>query len=233
MENKMIVANLKNYMNYPDTLMYLNEIKDIKDDVIFIPSNIYLTLFKGFNLGVQDISYLNEITTGEITASLVKSMGINYVMISHNERLINLNETTDIINKKIDNALHNDLKVIFCVGEIEKCDFDIACNIILNRLKETIFKIDESKIKNIIIAYEPFYAINSGVTQDILFTQKIVKFIKKSIFDRFNTEISVLYGGSVSDDNIESLKTLEVDGFLIGKASTKSISLKNVVRSIR
>ena len=118
MENKMIVANLKNYMNYPDTLMYLNEIKDIKDDVIFIPSNIYLTLFKGFNLGVQDISYLNEITTGEITASLVKSMGINYVMISHNERLINLNETTDIINKKIDNALQNDLKVIFCVNKI-------------------------------------------------------------------------------------------------------------------
>lgn len=236
MENKIIVANLKNYMSYSDTMSYLDCVEELKDEVIFVPTNIYIPYFldRNHTVGIQDISHLEGITTGEVSADQAASLGIKYTIIGHNERVINLNETDNILNKKINNSLKNKLKIVFCVGEKEKSKFDITCNVIKEKLENTLFNLNKEEIKNIIIAYEPFWAIGSDKVPTNDFTQKIVKFIKDLIFDRFNFKISVLYGGSVKESNIDDLKNISnIDGFLIGEASIDSSKLVKIVRSTK
>lgn len=235
MANRIIIANLKNGVSYSETLNYLDDVSSLKNDVVFAPSNIYLPMFldKGYKICAQDVSSTNIVTTGEVTGYQLKSLGADYVIVSHNERVVNLAESIMLSYKKLKNALESNLKVIFCVGEIDKIDFDSACKSVLKKLEDTIFKIDKSLISNVILAYEPFYAINNSNSFDFDFTQKIVKFIKNTVYDRFNYNISVLYGGGVNKSNIDLLNKLEVEGFLIGKSSLDSSELKKVVGSIR
>lgn len=236
MANKIIVANLKNYMSYNDTVNYLDQVESLKNEVIFVPTNIYIPYFieRKHLVGIQDISHLEGITSGEVSADQAKSIGIKYTIIGHNERIVYLNESNKIINKKINNALSNDLKIIFCVGEKEKTSLDNTFKYIKEVFENTLFKLNNEQIKNIIIAYEPFWTIGSDIIPDNDFTQKIVKFIKDLIFDRFNFKISVLYGGSVKESSISDLEKISnIDGFLIGEASIDGCKFVNLVRSTK
>ena len=221
----IVVANLKAYMTYEDILKYKD---NIPNNVIVCPSNLYIPFFLNhkYKVGIQDISiYDTGAHTGEICASQVKELGVEYAIIGHSER--RSKETDDEINKKVLKALENNLKVILCIGENkdenknEKIEYQI-----LNDLKNV------SNLDNVIIAYEPVWCIGTGITPTNEQIEETIKFIQSIFQKSFTTSAKILYGGSVDKNNINTLKKINLSGFLIGKASTDYEHLKEIVDSL-
>ena len=221
----IVVANLKAYMTYKDILKYKD---NVPNNVIVCPSNLHIPFFLNHNykVGIQDISiYDTGAHTGEICASQVKELGVEYVIIGHSER--RSKETDDEINKKVLKALENNLKVILCIGENkdenknEKIEYQI-----LNDLKNV------SNLDNVIIAYEPVWCIGTGITPTNEQIEETIKFIQSIFQKSFTTSAKILYGGSVDKNNINTLKKINLSGFLIGKASTDYEHLKEIVDSL-
>lgn len=221
----IVVANLKAYMTYKDILKYKD---NIPDNVIVCPSNLHIPFFLNHNykVGIQDISiYDTGAHTGEICASQVKELGVEYAIIGHSER--RSKETDDEINKKVLKALENNLKVILCIGENkdenknEKIEYQI-----LNDLKNV------SNLDNVIIAYEPVWCIGTGITPTNEQIEETIKFIQSIFQKNFTTNAKILYGGSVDKNNINTLTKINLSGFLIGKASTDYEHLKEIVDSL-
>ena len=224
---KLILANLKMYQNTKiDVKNYLNDLNKEKDKFIAFPPIIYLDRFiqNGYTCGIQNISIHKEgPPTGETSALSIKDMGAKYILIGHSEIRQSNNETDDLINIKIKNALNHDLIPILCIGEnLEAYNQNQTKEI----LKTQIFNALKDVDKEIIISYEPVWAIGTGKTPTNEEITDIVNYIK----NLFNYKIKVLYGGSVSEENIEKLNQItNIDGFLIGKAATNPNSLKKII----
>jgi len=225
---KLVVGNLKMYMNLEETKEYISVLKGFNNDnVVICPSYIYLHYFLGhnFNLGVQNIfSELNGAYTGEISVLQVKEMGVKYVILGHSERRITLNESNEFINEKVIKSINNGLKVILCIGEHEGCEDkeEFLKSQIDNCLKEV-------KLDNIIIAYEPVWSIGTGKTPTNEEIKNTIDFIKGYI----NRNIKVLYGGSVTANNINLLNQIDnVDGFLVGGSSRNAIEFLEIISSV-
>lgn len=223
---KLVLANLKMYFNtIKDIQNYLNELKDEKENFIAFPPTIYLERFLncGFTCGIQNISVHKEgAHTGEVSAPSVSELGVQYALIGHSE-IRQAGESDELINQKIKTALNHNLKVILCVGEnIEAYNQSKTKEIINDQISKALKNIDEE----IIISYEPVWAIGTGKTPTNNEIEDIVNYIKSL----FNYDIKVLYGGSVSEKNIETLNQIKnVDGFLIGYAATIPSSLKKII----
>ena len=225
--NKIIVLNQKSYMEYNEVLNFINEIKDNirRDlDVIICPSSIYLPYYKGkydFKLGSQNV-YIKNIT-GEYTSKSLKSMGVNYVIIGHFERKYYLNEDSNLINLKIKDAINNNLIPIVCLGETkEEKELLRTGDVLIRQLKE-----------DILIAYEPGYSIGTSILPTTSELEEVIKLIKDNIFRKYNCNIKVLYGGSVDETNIEKLnKIKDLDGYLIGKNSSSSAKIIQIMNKI-
>ena len=223
MKNKLLVGNLKMNLNKEDILSYLEKTKQIHSkNVVFCPSSLYLPYFLNQNLevGVQNVFYEEKgAYTGEISPSQVKSMGANYVILGHSERRLYFHETEEILNKKIQKSLENNLKVIYCIGENKKEKEEGKTKEILKRELEILKNYPNEK--NIIIAYEPIWAIGTGLVPNNKIIYEMANFIKEYLKETLK-EIKVLYGRSVDDKNIKELNKIEnIDGFLVGGASTK------------
>ena len=224
---KLILANLKMYQNTKiDVKNYLNDLNKEKDKFIAFPPIIYLDRFiqNGYICGIQNISIHKEGPhTGETSALSIKDMGAKYILIGHSEIRQSNNETDDLINIKIKNALNHDLIPILCIGEnLEAYNQNQTKEI----LKTQIFNALKDVDKEIIISYEPVWAIGTSKTPTNEEITDIVNYIKSL----FNYKIKVLYGGSVSEENIEKLNQItNIDGFLIGKAATNPNSLKKII----
>jgi len=225
---KLIIGNLKNYMDFSETIQYLKQIENI-ENIIICPSNIYIPYFlnKKYKVGIQNISSNAKTCTGEITAKQAKSLGINYTIVGHSERRNNFNETNDIVNSKIKEALKEKLNVILCIGEkLEEKD-----NAIELLEKQIIECLKDIELDNIVIAYEPVWAIGTGMTPTLDDIDIIIKNIKNIVRKTYNKEIKVLYGGSVNSDNIVNIIEL-TDGVLIGKASTNAVELLKIIEVV-
>jgi triosephosphate isomerase len=165
--------------------------------------------------------------TGEISASMVKSTGANYVIIGHSERRIYFNEDNLLLNKKTKIALKNDLKVIFCCGEVlSERESGNHYATVKKQLEEGLTNLREDEFRNIIIAYEPVWAIGTGVTATSEQAQEMHKFIRDFLSEHYDKSmaenISILYGGSCNPGNARELFSMpDVDGGLIGGASLK------------
>lgn len=228
MKNKLVVGNMKMNMLTSDIGDYLEKINDKIDNeqVVICPTSIYIPYFlkHNYKVGLQNVFFRSEgAYTGEISPLQAASMGISYVIIGHSERRNYFEENDSTINKKIIEALKYDLKVIFCVGEtLEEKNLLKTARVIKRQLINGLRNIEEENLKNIIIAYEPVWAIGTSVTptnKDISETANYIKGIVHGIYE--NTNIPVLYGGSVNEQNIKELnKVEEIDGFLVGGAST-------------
>lgn len=223
MENKIIVGNIKMNMKYGEIANYTACFSRIHNkNIIICPSNIYIPYFLNYDysVGSQDVcSYEDENCTGEVSASQLSSIGVKYTMVGHNERRKKLNETDIDINRKIKNALKSKLKVILCIGENYE-DFKLLKKdkVLKRQIRDALFGVED--LKNIIIAYEPAWAIGSNNALDIKELDSTAKYIKDLIFDLYNQTIKVLYGGSINEKNIEKYNKVEsIDGFLIGTAS--------------
>ncbi len=166
--------------------------------------------------------------TGEISASMLASVGCSYVLVGHSERRCYFNETNEELIKKIKSALDNNLKPIFCIGEtLEQRQYHTHFTVISHQLSEVLKSFTDAEFSNIVIAYEPVWAIGTGETATSNQAQEMHAFIRKEIAQLYSQSIAqettILYGGSCNAQNAQELFSCEdVDGGLIGGASLKA-----------
>lgn len=232
---KMLLANMKMNLSLEQINDYIERTRDFKDDIIVIPSSIYIPYFikNNYRVGIQNISrFDNGAYTGDISASQVKSMGVDYTLIGHSERRNIFNESLDDVRNKVIKALENNLKVILCIGEsLEQKNNNLTEKVLNEQITSALDGID---ISNIIIAYEPIYSIGTGIIPTNEEIENVTSYIKKVVKELHNKDIDVLYGGSVNDKNIQSLKTIDnVSGFLIGGASLDPNKLLTMLNEVR
>ncbi|MDK2802207.1 MAG: triose-phosphate isomerase [Oscillospiraceae bacterium] len=203
------------------------------DIIICVPftnleTAINLTKDTDIKVGAQNCHFENSgAFTGEISPVMLSEMGVEYVIIGHSERRQYFLETDDTINKKIKSAISHDLKVILCIGEsLEEREKEITENIVSKQLKLALSNIQEIDLKNIVIAYEPIWAIGTGKTATSKQANNVCKFIRSTILKLYSEvsadNILIQYGGSMNSANAsELISEKDIDGGLIGGASLK------------
>ena len=175
--------------------------------------------------------------TGEISAKMLSSIGIKTTIIGHSERREYFSETHEILKNKVDTSIENSIKIIFCFGEeLKDRKTNNHFNIISNQISESLFHLSSLDWDNIILAYEPVWAIGTGETASSDQVQEMHSFIRSFIAQKYSTElaqkISILYGGSVKPNNAKEIFSMEdVDGGLIGGASLNSKDFFSIVNS--
>jgi triosephosphate isomerase len=189
-------------------------------------------------LGAQNVYHEdNGAYTGEISPLMLKSVGCEYVIIGHSERRTIFKESNETINKKIKKALEHGLKVIFCIGEtLDEREKNITNDVVKKQVIEGLLDIDEKAISNMIIAYEPVWAIGTGRNATPQQAQDVHKFIRKLIEDKYSSgiadDLTIQYGGSVKPDNArELLSQPDIDGALVGGACLKAESFIEIIKA--
>lgn len=242
----LIAANWKMNMNIKNSISFINffktYIKVIKNkEIVICPPFTLLNkineLLKNtkITLGAQNMYFeKNGAFTGEVSASMLKDIGCEYVILGHSERRQYFNESDSLINKKIKAALNNNLKPILCIGEtLEQRENDQTMKIIKDPLLNCLKDIDDNKMKNIVIAYEPIWAIGTGKNATPKQAEEVHKFIRKLLTNNYNKNISknirIIYGGSMKPENAEELlKMPNIDGGLVGGASLDAKSFARI-----
>ena len=227
--SKMVVGNLKMNLNFKQIASYLKKVNPKIDskNVVICPTSIYIPYFLSnkYKVGIQD-TFLTDsgAYTGEVSPLQASSMGVSYTIIGHSERRINLKENDEMINKKVITALNNHMKVIICIGEtLEEQKMLKTDKIIKRQLINALKGLNPNMLENVVIAYEPVWAIGTNQTPTNTDIESMVKYIKMLVKNNFNCQdIKVLYGGSVNAKNIYKLNRIrDLDGYLVGGASTK------------
>jgi triosephosphate isomerase len=168
---------------------------------------------------------------------MIASFGAQYVILGHSERRVNFNETNELLKIKVQQALINNLKVIFCCGEsLKQRNSEEHFEFIRLQISESLFHLTEADFRKIIIAYEPIWAIGTGVTASSVQAQEVHSFIRSIIEERYgggiSQEISILYGGSCSPLNaVELFSQEDIDGGLIGGASLDADDFVSIINS--
>jgi len=176
--------------------------------------------------------------TGEVSAEMLKSIGITTVILGHSERREYFDETNDLLAKKVDAALKNGMRVIFCFGEVlDDRKSGWAESVVKTQLKESLFHLDKSAFENIILAYEPVWAIGTGETATPEQAQEMHKHVRNVLAEKYDDNlaesVSILYGGSVKPNNAKEIFSKpDVDGGLIGGASLKADDFYAIVNAI-
>lgn len=176
--------------------------------------------------------------TGEISAPILKSAGVEYVIIGHSERREYFSETSAMLAKKVDQALANGLKVIFCCGEpLAIRDADTQNEYVGQQINEGIFHLSADAMKNVVIAYEPIWAIGTGRTASTQQAQDMHAYIRSVLVGKYGADVaaatSILYGGSCKPSNAAELfACADVDGGLIGGASLKADEFLGIITAM-
>lgn len=237
---KLIIGNQKSYLDSKSVDEFIHGSLNFAthSNIIICPSSIYVERFKKtpYLLGSQNVSnYSSGSTTGELSAEQLNSIGIQFAIVGHSERRKYQNENNSDVNIKIKQLLNHNIIPILCVGETQA---DRQTNkqkeIISTELIEALKDLSTDSVEKIIIAYEPIWAIGTGVLPANNQIDEMAKYIKNIIKEQYNCDSKVLYGGSVSADNVEILNQItSVDGYLIGGASTKIEEFKNIAAKCR
>lgn len=250
MRQKIVAGNWKMNKNAEETEDLLNQLidqlpNDVEAHIIVAPTFVNLASavqhleFTNIEVAAQNMHQAeNGAYTGEISADMLRSIGVHLVIIGHSERRAYFGETDSILAYKVDTALKNYMKVIFCFGEeLKDRQSGNHFNIVENQLRDGLFHIAKEAWANIILAYEPVWAIGTGETASPDQAQEMHEFIRETIRKSFGSEIaedvSILYGGSVKPDNAKEIFSKpDVDGGLIGGAALKAEDFAAIVAGI-
>ena len=237
MENKLIIANHKMNMDAKEVSVYLKELGKIDNkNLVICPTSIYIPYFlkKKYKVGIQN-TFIHESGsyTGEVSPKQAKSLGVSYTILGHSERRSYLDESDTLINKKLLEALNNDLKVILCIGETLEERNMLKTDRILKRQVINALR-DVELIDNVIVAYEPIWAIGTGIVPTNKEISSTISYIKTIIDNLYpGNNVKIIYGGSVNDKNIKELnKIKEVDGFLVGGASLNTKTFLKIIEVV-
>jgi triosephosphate isomerase len=249
MRRNIVAGNWKMNKKFPDGINLIREIKDksgslnnvkliISPPYIFLNDASNLTSDSDIKIAAQNCS--NEESgafTGEISTSMLKSANVSHVILGHSERRAYYGETDELINQKIKLCIKHNLIPIVCCGEVlEERESDEHFTVVSTQLKGMFNAIAPDEFKQIIIAYEPVWAIGTGKTASPDQAQEMHQFIRKIITDSYGLEIandlSILYGGSCKPSNAKELfANADVDGGLIGGASLNADDFLAIAKS--
>ena len=250
MRKKIIAANWKMNKDVNETSEFISAFKkqmedyDCQAEVVICPPftalHVAAKLLQGsaLKLGAQNLHYENDgAYTGEISAKMLKSLGVTYVIVGHSERRQYFGETDEIVAKKVKKALSSDLKVILCVGEtLSERDGGIMEKVLERQVKAAFGGLNEQELSALVVAYEPIWAIGTGRNATPQQAEDAHAFIRFTIARIFNKDaalaLTIQYGGSVKPDNTSQLLSEpDVDGALVGGASLSADSFAKIVKS--
>ena len=246
MRRKVIAGNWKMNMLPNEAMAFIEGlaplVKNSEVEVILcVPyTDLFYSLLTAqdtnIKIGAQNMHWEESgAYTGEVSGKMLKSIGVEYVIIGHSERRQYFNETDETVNKKIKSAFANELKPIVCVGEtLEQREAGKAEEIITNQTKIALDGLTEEQVENTIIAYEPIWAIGTGKTATAEDANNSIKAIRNEIAKNYGQNIAdkviIQYGGSVKASNAKELfSTSDIDGGLVGGASLKVEEFANIV----
>lgn len=246
MRRKVIAGNWKMNMLPNEAIEYIEAfapmVKDTDNEVILcVPyTNLFYTLMnaQGTNIkiGAQNMHYAeNGAYTGEVSPQMLKSIGVEYVIIGHSERRQYYNETDETVNKKVKAAYEVGLKPIVCVGEsLEEREAGKTESIITNQTRLALEGLSNADVEATIIAYEPIWAIGTGKTATSEDANNSIKAIRAEIARIYGNDVAekviIQYGGSVKSSNAKELfTTTDIDGGLVGGASLKPDEFSKIV----
>ena len=230
MRQKIVAGNWKMHKNAEETEDLLNELiaklpNDVEAQIIVAPTFINLASavdhleFTNIAVAAQNMSQFESgAYTGEISADMLKSIGVNIVIIGHSERRAYFHETDFILADKVTTALLHNMTVIFCFGEeLKDRQNKQHFNVVENQLRDGLFHIQDKDWEQIVLAYEPVWAIGTGETATPEQAQEMHKFIRETVIKRFGSnvgeDVSILYGGSVKPENAKEIFSKpDVDG---------------------
>jgi len=248
MRKKIVAGNWKMNMNLQDGVALAKEINEalVADkpncDVVICTPFIHLASVaqvldsKVVGLGAENCAdKAKGAFTGEVSAEMVKSTGAQYVILGHSERRQYYGETAEILKEKVELALANGLKVIFCCGEtLEEREAEKQNEVVKAELEGSVFHLSAEAWKNIILAYEPIWAIGTGKTATSDQAEEMLAYIRSIVAEKYGNEAaeetSILYGGSCKASNAPELFAKpNIDGGLIGGASLKAADFKGII----
>lgn len=250
MRKKVIAGNWKMNMLPNETISMITEleplVKNAKCDVILcVPyTDLFYALLtaQGTNIkiGAQNMHFEEKgAFTGEVSGKMLKAIGVEYVIIGHSERRQYFSEDDTIVNKKIKSALKNDLKPIICVGENEEQrDMGIYLDVISAQVENALKDLSEQEVNNVIIAYEPIWAIGTGRTATKEQANEVIANIRKKILNIYGNEVAeniiIQYGGSMKPENAkELLEMSDIDGGLVGGASLNAKDFSDIIMCLQ
>ena len=218
---------------------------DNNTHVVFAPSFVYLHKVAKMCANTskvvaaaQDCSANKKgAFTGEVSASMLASCGARYVVLGHSERRANFAESNENLKTKVGQAFRNDLKVIFCCGEsLSQRESGVHFDWIKAQISESLFQLSSEEFKNIVVAYEPIWAIGTGETASTDQAQEMHAFIRNILVEQYGNEValstSILYGGSCKPSNAKELfASQDIDGGLIGGASLNAADFVKITQS--
>lgn len=225
-----------------ESLKSLSKDFDSNVDVLICPAFTSLYSVKealmgtNISIGAQNMHFEDKgAYTGEVSPVMLKNMGIEYVIIGHSERRQYFNETDETVNKKLKAALKHNIRPILCVGEtLEQRECGVEKETVKNQITNDFAGIDKCEAENIVVAYEPIWAIGTGKTASSAQANEMASFIRMCVKDIYDLELSekiiIQYGGSVNKDNAsEILSQSDIDGALVGGASLKAESFLDII----
>ena len=249
MRRKVIAGNWKMNMLPNEAMNFINGLEPIVKSanceiVLCVPyTDLFYSLLTAQNtnikIGAQNMHWEEKgAYTGEISAQMLKSMGVEYVIIGHSERRAYFAETDETVNKKVKAALIHELKPILCVGEtLKQKELGLAEEVITQQTELALEGLTKEQVENVIIAYEPIWAIGTGKVATKEDANETIKQIREKIASLYGEEtaqnVIILYGGSVNSQNAKELfTTSDIDGALVGGASLKVDEFYNIIKSI-
>lgn len=249
MRRKIVAGNWKMHKNAEETEDLLNELiaqlpEDLEVEIVVAPTFVNLASaadhveFTPITVAAQNMHQAESgAYTGEISADMLKSIGVTTVILGHSERRAYFNETDAALANKVNTALKHDMTVIFCFGEeLKDRQNGQHFNVVENQLRDGLFHIEDNDWAQIVLAYEPVWAIGTGETASPEQAQEMHEFIRNTIRSRYPKvaeDVSILYGGSVKPENAKEIFSKpDVDGGLIGGAALKATDFVAIASAI-
>ncbi len=250
MRRNIVAGNWKMNKTFQEAEELIDQIvvgmdeKALKCELIICPPALYLEVASDYaeesrlSVGAQNVSeHEKGAFTGEISAPMLDSVDVEYCIVGHSERRKYFGETNDLLAKKVDILLDYGIQPIFCCGEVlEEREKAVQFDIVKKQISESLFHLSADEFSNIIVAYEPVWAIGTGKTASPDQAQEMHAFIRGLIDEKYGKaaadDVSILYGGSCNPGNARSLfSNPDVDGGLIGGASLKADDFLSIASS--
>ena len=249
LRTRIIAGNWKMYKTVEEATTFAEEVKgkvptSSKVEAVICPPAPYLSTLvqitegSALNIGAQTMHYENEgAFTGEVSPSMLQSIGVGYVVIGHSERRQYFNETDDTVNRKVQAAFTANLTPIVCVGEsLEERESNSTVEKVAHQVKEAFKAVDSNEAAKAVVAYEPIWAIGTGKTATAEDANEVCGAIRATVGELYDEEVAdkvrIQYGGSVSPANIVELLSMEhIDGALVGGASLQPESFVKLIEA--
>lgn len=252
MRQKIVAGNWKMNLEYNEGLAIFSEVINMVNDEVTGPQTAVVCcpytylhslsqLVKGhskISVGAQNCHQEEAgAFTGEISAKMIRSVGAQYVILGHSERRQYFGESNELLAKKTNVVLVNSLKPIFCIGEtLDEREGNRFFEVIKSQLSEGLFHLQKEQFAQVVVAYEPVWAIGTGKTASSAQAQEIHAFIRQEIATKYGQEAAdettILYGGSCNTKNAHELFSQpDIDGGLIGGASLKSRDFVDIIKA--